>query len=96
MERENLLPEPDEDVYRREERCCRAIKSVGKAIFMRLVVAALIVWAFTRTRLNAWMVGLMIFVIVIDLSALLPLVKELKNRLAERKTLLNEESYKGC
>lgn len=91
MDNQNLIPDPDMDVFEREERCRRAIKSVGKAIVMRLVVIVLIIWAFSRAPLNGWLIGLMLFVIVIDLSAMPPLVKELKNRHAELNALLDSE-----
>lgn len=93
MENENLTPETasEPDSFEREERCCKAIKNVGKAILMRLAVVVLILWAFTRAELSAPLIGLMIFVILMDLSALPPLVKEWKARQAERKAILESE-----
>lgn len=86
-----LIPEPDMDVFQREERCRKVIKNVRKAIVIRLVVVALVIFAFTRTAMSPWLVGLMLLVVVITLSALPPLLKELKARRAELKTLMESE-----
>lgn len=86
-----LIPEPDMDVFQREERCRKVIKNVRKAIVIRLVVVALVIFAFTRTAMSTWLVGLMLLVVVITLSALPPLLKELKARRAELKTLMESE-----
>ena len=86
-----LIPEPDMDVFQREERCRKVIKNVRKAIVIRLVVVALVIFAFTRTAMSPWLVGLMLLVAVITLSALPPLLKELKARRAELKTLMESE-----
>lgn len=41
MADENLTPEPD--IYDREDQCRKAIRTVGKAVFMRLFVTALLI-----------------------------------------------------
>ncbi|MDY4583330.1 MAG: hypothetical protein SPD81_10880 [Candidatus Faecousia sp.] len=79
------------DVFQREERCRKVIKNVRKAIVIRLVVVALVIFAFTRTAMSPWLVGLMLLVVVITLGALPPLLKELKARRAELKTLMESE-----
>lgn len=89
MENDNLTPE--EDVYDREDRCRRVIKNVTKAIVMRLVVVALVVWAFTRAETNPWLIGLMLLVVLITLSSLPILIKELTARRKELKDLINSE-----
>lgn len=86
-----LIPEPDMDGFQREERCRKVIKNVRKAIVIRLVVVALVIFAFTRTAMSPWLVGLMLLVVVITLGALPPLLKELKARRAELKTLMESE-----
>lgn len=86
-----LIPDPDMDDFQREERCRKVIKNVRKAIVIRLVVVALVIFAFTRTAMSPWLVGLMLLVAVITLSALPPLLKELKARRAELKTLMESE-----
>lgn len=89
MENENLTPEGD--VYDREDRCRRAIKNVTRAIVMRLVVVALVVWAFTRAETNLWLIGLMLLVVLITVSSLPILIKELMDRRKEWKNLIESE-----
>ena len=89
MEKDILFPE--EDSLDKEDRCRKAIKTVGKAIFMRIFVAALLIWAMVRAELELWVVGLIAFVMLINLSGLLPLGAELKKRWAELKEILAEE-----
>ena len=87
MENENLT----EDSFDREERCRKAIKTVGKAVFMRLFVTVLLVAAMVQAELELWALGLIAFVMIINLSGLLPLGAELKKRRAELKEILAEE-----
>ena len=89
MDNENLTPE--EDVYDREERCRRVIKNVTKAIVMRLVVVALVIWAFTRAETNPWLIGLLLLVVLIMVSSLPILLKELNARRKELKALIESE-----
>lgn len=89
MDNENLTPE--EDVYEREERCRRVIKNVTKAIVMRLVVVALVIWAFTRAETNPWLIGLLLLVVLITVSSLPILLKELNDRRKELKALIESE-----
>ena len=89
MEKENLPPE--EDSFEREERCRKAIKTVGKAIFMRLFVTAILIWAVLQANMELWVIGLMAFVLIINLTGLLPLISELKKRRKELKAIIAEE-----
>ena len=75
MDNENLTPE--EDVYEREERCRR--------------VLALGIWAFTRAEANPWLIGLMLLVVLITVSSLPILLKELNARRKELKALIESE-----
>lgn len=89
MEQENLTPEMDS--FEREERCRKAIRTVSKAIFMRLFVTVILVWALLQTGPELWVIGLIAFVLVINLSGLLPLGTELKKQRKELKEILTEE-----
>ena len=89
MENEDLTPEMDS--FEREERCRKAIRTVAKAIFMRVFVTVILAWALLQTSLELWVIGLMAFVLIINLSGLLPLVAELKKRRKELKEILAEE-----
>ena len=90
MDNENLTPE--EDVYDREDRCRRVIKNVTKAIVMRLVVVVLVIWAFTRAETNPWLIGLMLLLVVLITVSSLPILnKELSARRKELKALIASE-----
>ena len=93
MEKELFDLEPKENMtlLEREERCQKAMKAVGKAIFMRLVVSAILIWAVMRAPMDVWVVGLMLLVLLINLTGILPLAAEMKKRRAEWKQLLSEE-----
>ncbi len=91
MDYEQLIPDPEMDDFDREERCRRVLKNVGRAIFIRFVVVALVIWACTRAEPSGWLIGLILLVVLITLSALPPLVKEWKTRRAELKELLERE-----
>lgn len=81
----------DRDLLEREERCQKAMKTVGKAIFMRLVVCALLIWVVLSTVQELWVAGLILLVLLINVTGTLPLIAELKKRRAEWKQLLAEE-----
>lgn len=88
---EDEILNPGEDSFEREERCCKAIKTVGKAIFMRIFVTAILVWAVFRSDMELWVIGLMAFVLIINLTGLLPLITELKKRRRELKEIVAED-----
>lgn len=92
MAYEELIPDsPEMDHFQREERCEKTIKVVSKAIFMRLAVTGILIWALLVSDMEAWVVGLMVIVMLINLSGLLPLVAEWKRRRAELNALIAEE-----
>lgn len=93
MENKNLTPEetPEEDSFDREDRCRKAMKTVSKAIFMRLFVMALLIWAMLQADMELWVIGIIALVLVINLSGMLPLWAELKKRRKELKEILAEE-----
>ncbi|MBO7252943.1 MAG: hypothetical protein J6V25_10010 [Oscillospiraceae bacterium] len=83
MEKENQI---SEDIYDQEEKCQKAIRTVGKAILMRLVVAVLMIWVVIRNPEQVWAWGMMAFVMLINGLGAVPLVQEWlkqKKRLAE-------------
>lgn len=86
MEEQNFT-----DSLEREERCRKAIRTVGKAIFMRLFVTAVLIWAVLRTNMELWVIGLMVLVLITNLSGLLPLTGELKKRRKELQEIHTEE-----
>ena len=84
-----MTPEPD--IYDREDQCRKAIRTVGKAAFMRLVVTALLVFILVGTGMQGWVIGLIVFVLVINLAGMLPLVQELRKQRKTLKQILAEE-----
>lgn len=88
---DDLFAQEPADLLEREERCQKAMKTVTKAIFMRMAVTGLLVWViFSRIR-ELWVAGLMLLVLLINVTGSLPLIAELKKRRMEWKSLLEEE-----
>ena len=82
---------PDEDaLMEAEEKCRKAMKTVGKAIFMRIFVTGLLIWVLFQTEMELWIIGMMAFVLIINLSGLLPLALELKKRFRELKSIMDQ------
>ena len=90
MENENIIPEemPELDSFQREERCRRAMKTVGKAIFVRLFVIVLLIWVAFQTKMEIWIIGLICLVMVINLTGMLPLISEWNKRRIELKEII--------
>lgn len=86
MEQENRPSE--EALMAREEKCRKSIRAVGKAVFMRLFVTAILIWAAFQTNGEIWVLGLMVFVMIINASGLVPLLTELKSRRRELKEIM--------
>ena len=86
-----LEPGENRDLPERQDRCQKAIKAVSKAIFMRLFICGLLIWAVLRTAMDLWVVGLMLLVMFINIAGILPLFSELKKQRAQWKKLLEEE-----
>ena len=79
------------DLMEREERCQKAMKVVTKAVFMRLIVCGLLLLVVLRSNMELWVIGLMLLVLLINVSGILPLTAEWKKRREEWKRLLEEE-----
>lgn len=74
---EELDLTPPEDDFEREERCRKTIKSLLKAILIRLFAAGLILWGFLQAPLTPLFLGLMALSLLLILAGILPLWKEL-------------------
>lgn len=88
---DDLFDREPEDLLEREERCQKAMKTVGKAIFMRVVICGLLTWVIISSVREIWVAGLILLVLLINVTGSLPLIAELKKRRAEWKQLLAEE-----
>jgi len=93
MENEHQNPEslPEPDLFQREEKCVNAIRVVRKALFMRLLMAVLMVWvaAIQSPEPIVWSVAAFVL-LVIGLGAL-PLIAEWKKQRAILKDLIAQE-----
>ena len=89
MADEKLTPEPD--IYDREDQCSKAIRTVEKAVFMRLLVTALLVFVLIGNGMQGWVIGLIVFVLIINLTGMLPLVQELRKQRKLLKEILDQE-----
>lgn len=78
----------EEELVEREERCRKALKTVTKAMLMRLFVAAILIWSSVRSGMPLWATGLMGLVLLINLTGLLPLWQEWRKRRRELKEIL--------
>ena len=92
MEKENQTPEvPQEDILDREERCRKALKTVGKAIFMRLFILAILGWTALRNGMAPWVIGLLALVAIINLTGIAPLYSEWKKQRKILKDIIAED-----
>ena len=84
MADEKMTSEPD--IYDREDQCRKAIRTVGKAVFMRLLVTALLIFVLIGNGMQGWVI-----VLIINLTGMLPLVQELRKQRKLLKEILDEE-----
>jgi len=87
MEEKQLRPTEDE-LMEREEKCRKSLKTVGKAIAIRIFVTGLLLWILLQTGLTLWAVGLMALVLLMNLGGFLPLVQEWKKQRKVLKEIL--------
>ena len=85
MQQENL------DLYEREEQCIKAIRTVRRAIFMRLLVLVLMVIAVVMNPGVPMVWGLMLFVLIVDILGALPLIAEWKKQKQLLQSLIDQE-----
>ena len=81
----------ENDLFEREERCRKAMKTVSKAIFMRLFVAAVLIWAVLKADMEPLVIGLMALVMFLNLTGLFPLITEWKKCRRELKEIIAED-----
>ena len=81
----------NEELFEQEEKCLKSIRTVRKAVFMRILVTGLLIWAVIVGQMDLWVVGLMAFVLLINVVGALPLVKEWKKQKQLLKELIAQE-----
>ncbi len=82
---------PEESVWQREEKCRRSLKTVSKAIFMRLFVTGLLLWVALNSGMELWILGLLALVLLINAAGILPLITEWKKQRKILNQILAEE-----
>ena len=76
----------DMDPYDREERCRKTIRTLRKAIVMRIAAGSLLAVAVIRANAAPIALGLTGFALLLILVGMAPLVRELK----KQKSILHE------
>ena len=90
MEDHNLNSEQP-DILEREDRCRKNLKTVSRAIFMRLAVSCLLIFIVVNTAMEVWVLGLMGMVLLINLAGVLPLFSEWKRQKAILRDIIAED-----
>lgn len=80
-----------EDIYEQEEKCQKAMKTVAKAIFMRLVITILMIWIVISNPEQIWSWGLAAFVLLINTIGSIPLVQEYRKQRQRLNDLIAQE-----
>ena len=81
----------DMDPYDREERCRKTIRTLLKAIVMRIAAGVLLAVAMIRANAAPVALGLTGFAMLLILSGLLPLTGELKKQRVILKDCLEQQ-----
>ena len=79
MEQEELRPGEDE-LMELEENCRKNLRTIYKAVLMRLVIVVLVVVMLIRAPGDPWVLALMALVMIINLATFFPLLKELQKQ----------------
>ena len=87
---EEILKPTEDELMAAEEKCRKAIKTVAKAVFMRVFVTGLLIWIALQSSMETWTLGLIAMVLLINLSGLLPLGKELGKRIRELRSIMDQ------
>ena len=89
---DDSMQNPEEqDWFERENRCRKSLRTVMKALMIRILATAILIWALICTDMDIWVVGLIILVLLINLTGLLPLLSEWKKQRIKLKQILSEE-----
>jgi len=89
MEKESI--QISEDILmEQEENCRKALKTLAKALFMRLFVLILLFFILFRGDMELWIIGLMLFLLIITVGGALPLVSEWKKQRRRLREILNQ------
>lgn len=81
----------DMDPYDREERCRKTIRTLLRAIIVRIAAGALLAVAVVRAGVSSVALGLIGFALLLILSGLFPLTMELKKQKDILKDCLDQQ-----
>ena len=81
----------DMDPYDREERCRKTIRTLLKAILTRIAAGILLAVAVVRANTAAIALGITAFALLLILSGLLPLARELRKQRGILKECLEQQ-----
>lgn len=86
------MEKKDEDLYVREERCARAIKTLSRSVVLRLAVeVVLLLGLFWGQRADVFRIGTGAFVTILNLGSMVPLVRELRRQILLWRELVAQE-----
>ena len=83
----------DMDPFDREERCRKTIRTLRKAIIMRIAAGILLAVAVVRANAVAIALGITGFALLLILSGLFPLARELKKQREILKECLEQQEH---
>ena len=81
----------DMDPYDREERCRKTMRTLLRAIIVRIAAGVLLAVAVVRVGASSLALGLTGFALLLILSGLFPLVMELKKQKRILKECLDQQ-----
>ena len=79
MEEYELRPSEDE-LMELEENCRKNLRTLYKAVLMRVVIVVLLVVMVFRVPGNPWVLAIMALVVIINLVTFFPILKELQKQ----------------
>ena len=90
---EDLIPDGSQeyDVYQKIDRCEKTLRIIRRSVLMRIFLTALLLYIPFAAKLQGGVMLLMLFVVVINVSGLLPLLSQWRSKKKELNKLLDEE-----
>lgn len=89
MEKESVSSTED-ILIEQEESCRKGLKTLAKALMMRLFVLVLLAFILFSRQMELWIMGLMVFATVITLAGALPLISEWRKQYRKLQDILEQ------
>ena len=89
MEKEPVSSTED-ILIEQEESCRKGLKTLAKALMMRLFVLVLLAFILFSRQMELWIMGLMVFATVITLAGALPLISEWRKQYRKLQDILEQ------